>query len=104
MVTTSGGNVVVSTVVMGVVAEGTRAEIEEQDDRWDAEAFARADATGTSDPPGPYQEYTWTSHDVVLGADCFRQELPSYYGLPNYPPQSAAVAAKAGWINPRGPR
>lgn len=85
--------IVVSTVVMDVVAEGSKEEIQEQDNRWDDDAFARADATGTSDPPGDYQEYAWTSRDVVLGWDCFRQELPSYFGLPNYPPQVATASA-----------
>lgn len=71
-----------STVVMGITHEGTRAELL-ADERIDEAAMDRAERTGTSDPPGDYQEYAWGSHDPVFNDDAvfLVSDLPSLYGI-----------------------
>jgi hypothetical protein len=75
---------VLSTVVMGAVLEGSREEIQSEESHITDEMFERADETGTSDPDGPSQEFTWNGGDYVFGFECVRDELPSFYALPSY--------------------
>lgn len=73
-----------STVVMGITAEGTRAEIMAlYPTSVDDETMARVDEIGTSLEPGPYQEFAWGSNDVIFNDDDIIpvRDLPSLYGI-----------------------